>query len=118
MAGGAVAARYATLGYRGHPITKARRYSTSSGPSAAPAPGAGPGTDPTDDAYTVREALREANPDDPLPLVTFRGWTYAGSGYSPSTPASGTGDHAHREEDPGEAAHSCRDRRRLGHVGA
>ena len=76
-------ARYATLGYRGHPITKTRRYSTTFKAlrKARSLFRARRDTDRADDPYTVREALREADPDDPLPLVTFRGWTYAGSGY-------------------------------------
>jgi hypothetical protein len=75
-----LADRYATLGYRGHPITKTRRYSVTFGqlrrarrvwrrqPRLAP------------DAE-VREIPADVDPDDDQAVTVIRQWAYAGRGY-------------------------------------
>jgi hypothetical protein len=75
-----LADRYGTLGYRGHPITKTRRYSVTFGhlrrarrlyrrqPRLAP------------DAE-AREIPADVDPDDDDTVTVIRQWAYAGSGY-------------------------------------
>jgi hypothetical protein len=66
----------ATLGYRGHPVTKSRRFSTTFGAlrrARAEHYRRPPGLDPN-------AAVRELPDDDPDVLVS-RDWRYAGRGY-------------------------------------
>jgi hypothetical protein len=76
-----LADRYGTLGYRGHPITKTRRYSVTFGQlrrarrhwRQRP-----PGLDP--DA-TVRDLADDFDPDGDETVVELREWRFAGTGY-------------------------------------
>jgi hypothetical protein len=76
-----LADRYGTLGYRGHPITKSRRYSVTFGQlrrarrqwRQRPA-----GLDP--DA-AVRELPDDFDPDGDETVVELREWRFAGTGY-------------------------------------
>ena len=76
-----LADRYGTLGYRGHPITKTRRYSVTFGQlrrarrqwRQRPA-----GLDP--DA-AVRELPDDFDPDGEDTVVELREWRFAGTGY-------------------------------------
>jgi hypothetical protein len=76
-----LADRYGTLGYRGHPITKTRRYSVTFGQlrrarrrwRQRP-----PGLDP--DA-AVRELPDDFDPDGDETVVELREWRFAGTGY-------------------------------------
>ncbi|HET6772107.1 MAG TPA: replication initiator, partial [Acidimicrobiales bacterium] len=79
-----LADRYGTLGYRGHVLTKTRRYSTTFGALRRARqdwrrqPRAG-GLDP--DA-TVRQLDADDDPDgDQAAIVVERNWRYVGSGY-------------------------------------
>jgi hypothetical protein len=77
-----LAARFATLGYRGHPITKSRAYSVTFGAlrrarrqhRASPPPGLAV------DA-TVRELPADDDPDADDDLLVLSDWTFAGVGY-------------------------------------
>jgi hypothetical protein len=76
-----LADRYGTLGYRGHPITKTRRYSVTFGQlrrarhrwRQRP-----PGLDP--DA-TVRQLPDDHDPDGNDTVIELREWRFAGTGY-------------------------------------
>jgi hypothetical protein len=78
-----LADRYGTLGYRGHVLTKTRRYSTTFGALRQarkdwrrfPA-------ERTDDDGPVRELDAHDDPDgDTSDIVVERNWRYVGSGY-------------------------------------
>ena len=67
----------ATLGYRGHPVTKSRRFSTTFGAlrrARAEHYRRPAGLDPN---ATIRELYADDDPD----VVVDRDWTYAGRGY-------------------------------------
>jgi hypothetical protein len=76
-----LADRYGTLGYRGHPITKTRRYSVTFGQlrrarrtwRQRPA-----GLDPDAD---IRELPGDEDPDGDETVVELREWRFAGTGY-------------------------------------
>jgi hypothetical protein len=74
-----LADRYATLGYRGHPITKTRRYSVTFGQlrRARRTWRQRPRHDP----FAVRELAGDADVDEDQAVVVIREWTYAGTGY-------------------------------------
>ena len=69
---------YATLGYRGHPITKSRSYSVTFGQlrRARRAHKRGPGLDPDAD---IREILDDADVPEGFEIVSS--WVYLGRGY-------------------------------------
>jgi hypothetical protein len=70
----------ATLGYRGHPVTKSHRFSvtfTRLRRARAEHHRKRPGLDPEAE---VRELL-DADPEDQADVVEVREWTYAGRGY-------------------------------------
>jgi hypothetical protein len=75
-----LADRYATLGYRGHPITKTRRYSVTFGQLRRARrhwrrqPRLAPDAD-------VREIPADVDPDEDQAVVVIHEWAYAGSGY-------------------------------------
>jgi hypothetical protein len=76
-----LADRYGTLGYRGHPITKTRRYSVTFGQLRHARrswrqrrSGLAPETD-------VREIPADVDPEDDQAVIVIREWTYAGAGY-------------------------------------
>jgi hypothetical protein len=83
-----LADRYGTLGYRGHPITKTRRYSITFGQlrrarrtwRQRPA-----GLDPN---ATVRELAGDDDPDGEDTVVELREWRFAGTGYHDSDQAA------------------------------
>jgi len=76
-----LADRYGTLGYRGHPITKTRRYSITFGQlrrarrtwRQRPA-----GLDPDAD---IRDLAGDLDPDGEDTVVELREWRFAGTGY-------------------------------------
>jgi hypothetical protein len=75
-----LADRYATLGYRGHPVTKTRRYSVTFGQLRRARriyrrqPRLAADAD-------VRNLPADADPDEDDAVVVIREWRYAGSGY-------------------------------------
>jgi hypothetical protein len=75
-----LADRYGTLGYRGHPITKTRRYSVTFGQLRRARrlhrrqPRLAPDAD-------VREIPAGVDPDDNDTVAVIREWAYAGSGF-------------------------------------
>src|SRR5690606_15059785 len=78
-----LADRYGTLGYRGHVLTKTRRYSTTFGALRRARqdwrrqPGAG-----LDPDATVRQLDADDDPDgDQAAIVVERNWRSVGSGY-------------------------------------
>jgi Replication initiator protein, pSAM2 len=78
-----LADRYGTLGYRGHVLTKTRRYSTTFGAlrrarSDWRQNGGRPGHDPAE----VRQAGADDDPDgDATEIVIERNWRFVGVGY-------------------------------------
>jgi len=75
-----LADRYGTLGYRGHPITKTRRYSVTFGQLRRARrtwrrqPGLAPNAD-------IRELAGDEDPDGEDTVVELREWRFAGTGY-------------------------------------
>jgi hypothetical protein len=77
-----LADRYTTLGYRGHVLTKTRRYSVTFGSLRQARRSWRAERQPRlDPDATVREIPRDADPDDTTAVVVHRTWAYAGSGY-------------------------------------
>jgi hypothetical protein len=78
-----LANRYGTLGYRGHVLTKTRRYSTTFGAlrrarSEWRQAGGRPGHDPAE----VRQAGTDADPaGDEAEIVIERNWRFVGVGF-------------------------------------
>jgi hypothetical protein len=83
-----LADRYGTLGYRGHPITKTRRYSVTFGQlrrarrtwRQRPA-----GLDPDAD---IRDLAGDDDPDGDDTVIELREWRFAGVGYHDSDTAA------------------------------
>jgi hypothetical protein len=83
-----LADRYGTLGYRGHPITKTRRYSVTFGQlrqarrtwRQRPA-----GLDPDAD---IRHLAGDDDPDGDDTVIELREWRFAGTGYHDSDTAA------------------------------
>jgi hypothetical protein len=99
-----LADRYGTLGYRGHVLTKTRRYSTTFGAlRRARAAWRQNGRRPVDDGQ-VRELDADDDPaGDQADIVVERHWRFAGAGYFDTdtaaralTSAALAREHGHR----------------------
>jgi hypothetical protein len=76
-----LADRYGTLGYRGHPITKTRRYSVTFGQLRRARRAWRQRPPGLDRDAAVRELPDDLDPDGEDTVVELREWRFAGTGY-------------------------------------